>query len=69
VEAGHVSLFNLLFLRPPYEQFDNNSSADNLNIQHEALKTIMNCYESQPIYPQETTSIKKFQAIIEIANP
>ena len=31
---------------PPRHQFNNNSFDDNLNIQHEALKRMMNIYEN-----------------------
>ena len=48
---------------PPRHIFNNNTYDDNLKIQHEALKRVVNIYDNMPIHrtnePEETPIIEK----------
>ena len=48
---------------PPRHQFNYNTYDDNLNLQHEALKRMMNCYENSSNHhtseAEEKTIIEK----------
>ena len=51
---------------PPRHQFNNNSYEDNLKMQHEELKRLVNIYDNVPIHrtnePEETPIIEKMPA-------
>jgi hypothetical protein len=55
---------------PPRHIFNNNTYDDNLKIQHEALKRVVNIYDNEPIHrtnePEETPIIEKMPAPIKI---
>ena len=55
---------------PPRHIFNNNSYDNNLEIQHEALKRIVNIYDNEPIHrtnePEETPTIEKTPAPIKL---
>ena len=54
---------------PPRHIFNNNTYDDNLKIQHEALKRVVNIYDNMPIHrtnePEETSIIEKMPAPIK----
>ena len=54
---------------PPRHIFNNNTYDDNLKIQHEALKRVVNIYDNMPIHrtnePEETPIIEKMPAPIK----
>lgn len=55
---------------PPRHQFNYNTYDDNLNLQHEALKRMMNCYENSSNHhtseAEEKTIIEKMPAPTKI---
>ena len=55
---------------PPRDHFNNNSYDDNLKLQHEALKRMMNCYENSSNHhtseAEEKTIIEKMPAPTKI---
>jgi hypothetical protein len=57
---------------PPRHQFNNNSYDDNLKLQHEELKRIMNKYDISPICStneqQEPTIFEKIKDVFLTAN-
>ena len=54
---------------PPRHIFNNNTYDDNLKIQHEALKRVVNIYDNLPIHrtnePEETPIIEKMPSPIK----
>ena len=55
---------------PPRHIFNNNTYDDNLKIQHEALKRVVNIYDNEPIQstnePEETPIIEKMPPPVKL---